>query len=256
MSPRARQAPPPVPPAPGAEPPPAPAPPGLEFKSIQCRGGWGVPPLPPASAAGPRSALPQGLGTRRPRLPALPEPRSPARGLRAGALEGADPRPGVIGSRRGPQGAEEGGGGLAPRRLRRQKMAAWHDPAPRPSPRFPALLGPAGGGHGRPPGAVRRVTGGPGREARRREPPPATCGWGVGCQWSGEGGRGGERAARGAHLPAGGWSGRGRGLVVPGSSPLLPRGRGSRGGGGGGGGGAAVWGRGGAGEHPGPGGGP
>lgn len=126
---------------------PSPPPPrsGLKFKSIQC----GAPPLL-AAAAVPGSALPQGLRTRHPLLPALPPPRAPpgACGRRAGGR-----RPGPPNNRLPPRPAGSGGRGAGPAQAprRRQKMAAWHDPAPRPSPRLPALHGQAdtGGPGGR-----------------------------------------------------------------------------------------------------------
>lgn len=84
MSPRAGQAPPPVPPAPRAEPPPRPRSAAGSSSSLYNAGGreGGLRRRPPPRC--PLRALPQGLGTGHPRLPALRQPRSPAWGLRPG----------------------------------------------------------------------------------------------------------------------------------------------------------------------------
>lgn len=163
MSPRARQAPPPVPPAPGAEPPPRPCcAPGSSSSPYNAARGGGASPTaglrrgaPLCAAAGSRHRPPPPSGP----APA-PEPRL---GPAARAPEGADPgtrnddrlppRPARRERRKG------AGAGPAQAPPRRQKMAAWHDPAPRPSPRFAALLGPAGWGPGRPPGRMGAVGG-------------------------------------------------------------------------------------------------
>ncbi|XP_021109552.1 collagen alpha-1(I) chain-like [Heterocephalus glaber] len=173
---------------------------------------------PPCSAQrwrrGPaRPPSPSGLCSR---LGAL----SGARGRGAG---GRRPQPGIFGPRRGPE--ERGGGGgrapgpaQAPRR--RQKMAAWHDPAPRPSPGSQPSSAPRGGVPGRPPEAGRGVIRGPGRGALRSDPPPATCGWGCGAPAD----LGGAAREEGAHSwgtssrggPGRGWGGcRGRLLPAP-----------------------------------------
>lgn len=198
MSPRARQAPPPVPPAHGAEPPPRPRPaPGSSSSLYNAAGG--------PSAAGLSGGARLGAAAGAPAWPPPPSGPCPRPGAAPGACGrdagGRGPRPGIIGSRRGPQGAGEGGGGRAPRRLRgggrKWQPGTTRPPAPPPGSR-PSSARP-GGGPGRPPGADRGVIGGPGRGALRCDLPPATCGWGCGVRADLGGAAGVGRVPLGGH---------------------------------------------------------
>lgn len=255
MSPRARQAPPPVLPAPGAEPPPRPAP-GSSSSLYNAAGG---PPPPLVSARVPDSAGPQGFRTGPPPPPPsgpapIREPRlEPEAGSQEGRRRARTPtRNNRLPPR--PAGSGGGGGGRAQRRLRGggRKMAAGTSRPPAPPPRLPARLGPAGRGTREAPRAVQGVIGGPGPGILRSDPPSATCGWGCGVPADLEGATEVGRVPLGGHtspwktgLCAEGGVG-GGGCRYAWLFPIPVAGRGSRGGGGGA---AAVWGRGGGGRR-------
>nr|XP_054100398.1 collagen alpha-1(I) chain-like [Callithrix jacchus] len=244
MSPRARQAPPPVPPAPGADPPLRPRPaPGSSSSLYNATGG----PSTAGLRRGARLGAAAGAAAGPPPPSGLcPRPVAPpgARGQGAG---GRRPRPRRIGPRGGPGERGRGRGpGPAQAPRRRQKMAAWHDPAPRPSPRRPALLGPARRG-------TREAPGGGPRGDCRAGPESAAPGSSSGHLWlwvrgaggSGRGGGAGESARLGGTPPRGVPAAR-RGGRCARLLPVPTAGRGSRGGRGGG---AAMWGRGGGGRR-------
>lgn len=217
MSPRARQAPPPVPPAPGTEPPRRPRPaPGSSSSLYNAAGG----PLRRRPQPGrPARRCRRGSG-----------PAAPAFGLPPGACGrvagGLGPRPGIIGSRRGPQGAEEGAG-AGPRAgsaaAEKWQTWRWLCPAPGPSPRLPALLGPEERGTPEASGGCQRGDLGAGLGTAAQRSSFGHLWLGVrGASGSGRGDGGEESAAWGAHLPVEGRAARG-GVVMPGSSLPPPR---------------------------------
>lgn len=209
---------------PARSPLPAPAPLRAQVQVYTMpRGG---PPPTLAAAAVPGFALPQGLRTGHPRLPALSPPWSPAWGLRPEHWRARTPTrnnrlpPRPAGSRgrwRGPGPAQA---------TPQKKMAA----STLPSPRFPVLHGPAGRGTREAPGGGPRGNrgAGPGNIAQRSSFGHLWLGV-RGASGSGRGDGGGESGTWGAHLPAEGRAVRGAGGAR--RAWLLPApaaGRGSR----------------------------
>ena len=176
-----------------------------------------------SSAAGLSGGAPLGAAAGAPAWPPPPSGPCPRPGAQPGACGrgagGRGPRPGIIGSRRGPQGAGEGGGGRAPRRLRgggrKWQPGTTRPPAPPPGSRPSSAR--RGGGPGRPPGAGRGVIGGPGRGTLRSDLPPATCGWGSGVPADLGGAAGVGRVPLGGHTSPRrvGWRAGGTSCLAP-----------------------------------------